>query len=327
MKRRRFLGLAGGAAIAAPAIAAPAQAQQLPAIGYLTLRTPDGDSPLQAAFVRGLAEAGFEENRNIAIAFASAYGRVERLKALAAELVNRRVAVIFAASSNAALAAKAATTTIPIVYTGASDPVRLGLAQSLGRPGGNLTGLTMYSHTYSAKRLELLHELVPQAATLGLLVNPTNPSAEQETQDLRQAATALGLQTVLVEARAESDLDGAFARLADAKVGALYLFDDPMLASPDSKVVPRALRASMAVISTLREMAERGALASYGTDFPQLYRDAALYVARILRGESPADLPIMLPTRFSLTLNLKTARALGLAIPPSVLGRADEVIE
>jgi putative ABC transport system substrate-binding protein len=316
MKRRRFLGLAGGAAIAAPAIAAPAQAQQLPAIGYLTLRTPDGDSPLQAAFVRGLAEAGFEENRNIAIAFASAYGRVERLKALAAELVNRRVAVIFAASSNAALAAKAATTTIPIVYTGASDPVRLGLAQSLGRPGGNLTGLTMYSH-----------ELVPQAATLGLLVNPTNPSAEQETQDLRQAATALGLQTVLVEARAESDLDGAFARLADAKVGALYLFDDPMLASPDSKVVPRALRASMAVISTLREMAERGALASYGTDFPQLYRDAALYVARILKGESPADLPIMLPTRFSLTLNLKTARALGLAIPPSVLGRADEVIE
>jgi putative ABC transport system substrate-binding protein len=325
MRRRHFLVSAGVAAITITPIAA--QAQPLPAIGYLTLRTPDGDSRMQAAFMRGLAEAGFEENRNIAIAFASAYGRVERLGALAAELVNRRVAVIFAASSNAALAAKAATTTIPIVYTGASDPVRLGLVQSLGRPGGNLTGLTMYSHTFSAKRLELLHDLMPQAKTVGVLMNPANPSADQETQDLRQAATALGLQTVLVEARAESDLDITFARLGEAKVGALYLFDDPLFASPDSKVVPRALQASIAVISTLHEMAEQGALASYGTDFPQLYRGAAHYVARILRGENPASLPIMLPTRFSLTLNLKTARALGLAIPPSVLGRADEVLE
>jgi putative ABC transport system substrate-binding protein len=322
MKRRCFLGLAGGAIMAAPA-----QAQQLPAIGYLTLRTPAGDSPMQAAFMRGLAEAGFEENRNIAVAFASAYGQVERLKTLATELVNRRVAVIFAASSNAALAAKAATATIPIVYTGASDPVRLGLAKSLGRPGGNLTGLTMYSHTFSAKRLELLHELVPQATTVGVLVNPSNPSAEQEIQDLRQAAAALGLQVVFVEARAESDLDAAFARLGEAKVRALYLVDDPMLASPDNKVVARALQASIAVMSTLHEQTGRGALASYGADFPELYRDAAHYVARILKGESPADLPIVLPTRFTLTLNLKTARALGLAIPPSLLGRADEVIE
>ena len=315
-------------ALAGLATAGPSWAQErLPVIGYLGLRLADGNVALATAFRRGLADAGFEENRNVAIAYALAEGQAERLKPLAGELVSRQVSVIFAASSSAAIAAKAATNTIPIVYVGASDPVKLGLAQSLGRPGGNLTGFTMYSHTFSAKRLELLHELVPQAATVGVLVNPANPSAEQERHDLSDAAATLGLQTVFVEARGEADLEAAFARLADAKVRALYVVDDPLLTTVVSSTVQRALKGSIAMISTFDYIAAAGALASYGTDFPQLHHDAAVYVGRILKGEKPADLPIMLPTRFSFTINLKTARALGLTVPSSVLARADEVLE
>jgi putative tryptophan/tyrosine transport system substrate-binding protein len=301
--------------------------QQPPVIGYLSLRSAEGSSVLLTAFQRGLAERGFEENRTVTIAYAFADARLERLRELAVELVKRQVSVIFASSSNAALAAQAATGTIPIVYTGASDPVKIGLAQSLARPGGNVTGFTMYSHTFSAKRLELLHELVPQAATGGVLVNPLNPSAQQETQDLRQAAATLGLQVVFVEARADGDIEPAFARLGEAQARALYLVDDPLFGNQYGKLAELALKGSLPAISTLRAFADAGALASYGTDFAQLHHDAGVYVARILKGEKPAELPIMLPTKFTLTLNLKTAKALGLAITPAVLGRADEVIE
>jgi putative ABC transport system substrate-binding protein len=321
---RRHLLVAGAALLAA----LPAGAQQrLPVIGYLSLQPPVANSALDAAFRRGLAEAGFEENRNVAIAYAFADTQAARLKPLAAELVSRQVSLIFASSSSAATAAKAVTDTIPIVYVGASDPVKLGLAQSLGRPGGNLTGLTIYSHTFSAKRLELLHELVPQAATIGVLINPANPSAELERHDLRDAAATLGLQTIFVEVRAEADLDAAFARLTDAQVRALYVIDDPLLSNPAASTMARAQKGSIAMMSSFDYLTKAGALASYGTDFPQLHHDAALYVGRILKGEKPADLPIMLPTRFSFTINLKTARALGLTVPIAILARADEVIE
>ena len=322
MRRRDLLALAGGTAMVAPA-----WAQSVPTIGYLLLRSPEASMPLTAAFRRGLAEAGFEENRNVSVTFASAQGQVGQLKALADDLVKRKVAVIFAASSNAALAAKAATETIPIVYTGASDPVRLGLVQSLGRPGGNVTGFTMYAHTFSAKRLEILHELVPQAAIIGVMVNPANPSAGQETQDLRQAAATLGLQTVFVEVRTEADLGPAFTRLTEDKVRALYIVDDPLFGILQDKFIDEALKRSIGMISTLHSFSEAGGLASYGTDFAELYRQAGLYVGRILKGESPANLPIVLPTRFSLTINLRTARTLGLSIAPSLLARADEVME
>lgn len=321
LKRRLFLALA----TAAPA-SAGAQ-QRLPLVAHLALRSAAGNAELNAAFLRGLADAGFEENRSVAIAWATADGVTDRLRPLADELVRRQPSVLFASSSSAAVAAKAATSVVPIVYAGASDPVKLGLVQSLARPGGNLTGFTMYAHTFSAKRLELLHELLPHDRTVGVLLNPANPSAAQETQDLRLAATTLGLQPLFVETRAEADLEPAFARLQDAKVHALYMVDDPLLANLQARIAALALQRSIGLVSTLHSFSAAGALASYGTDFAQVHHDAALYVARILRGEKPADLPVLLPTRFTLTLNQKTARALGLTLPTSLLARADEVIE
>jgi len=324
MRRREVF--AASISIAALPVTASAQ-QKLPVIGFLSLRSSAGSSDGLAAFKRGLSEMGFEENRNVTIANAFADGRLERLRELAVELVRRQVSMIFASGSNAALAAKAATATIPIVYTGGSDPVKIGLAQSFARPGGNVTGFNMYSHTFSAKRLELLHELVPQATTVGVLVNPLNPSAQQETLDLSQAAATLGLELVLAEARADDDIEPAFARLAETRVRGLYLVDDPLFANHYGRLAKLALKGSLPAISALRAFSDAGALSSYGTDYTQLHHDAALYVARILKGEKPADLPIMLPTKFTLTLNLKTAKALGLAISPTMLGRADEVIE
>jgi putative ABC transport system substrate-binding protein len=321
MKRRLLLALAG-------AWTGAAQAQQrLPLIGVLSLRTPEGNAENMKAFMRGLATLGFEENRNVAIAYTAASGDIERLKAAAAELLRRQPAVLFAVSSNAGVVAKAATGTVPIVYVGASDPVKLGLVQSLARPGGNVTGVTMFSHTFGAKRLELLHELMPQATSIGILINPANPSADEERQDLRRAAATLGLQPMFVEARSDAELETAFARLGEAKVRALYMVDDPLFASRDARLCALALQGSIGMVSTLHSFSTAGALASYGTDYAQIHYDAALYVARILRGEKPADLPVLLPTRFTLTLNQKTARALGLTLSPSLLARADEVIE
>jgi putative ABC transport system substrate-binding protein len=307
----------------------PSWAQQppVPIVGYLSGRSRDADEALVAAFREGLADSGYLEGRNVAIEYVSADGHAERLSGLASELVRRQVTVIFASSSNSAVAAKAATATVPIVFTGASDPVRLGLAASLNRPGGNLTGVTMFAHAFSAKRLELLHQLLPEAGSVGILANPTNPSAETELHDLQTAAPAFGLQTMLVEARAEGDIDAAFATLADRKVGALYVVDDPLFTGRRKAIAALAKRHSIAAISTLRELAEAGALASYGTSFAAVHRECGVYVARILRGEKPGDLPIMLPTRFTLVINLKTAQALGVTVPANLLALADEVIE
>ena len=319
--RRVFL--AGATA----ALAMPARAQRLPLVAHLSLRSRAGNAALDAAFERGLADGGFADNKNVAIAWASANGRSDELKPLAEELLRRQPAVLYASSSAAAVAAKAATSTVPIVYVGASDPVKLGLVQSLARPGGNLTGYTMYAHTFSAKRLEILNLLVPQARTIGVLVNPANPSAGEEARDLQAAAAILGLALSFVEVRRDGDIAAAFAGLRDAKIRALYMVDDPLFGTAGATIAALALDSAIGVISTLRSLSMAGALASYGTDFEQVHHDAALYVARILRGEKPADLPVLLPTRFTLTLNQKTARALGLSLSPSVLARADEVLE
>jgi putative ABC transport system substrate-binding protein len=325
VRRRRFLA---GLALAATASRASAQHPATsPVVGYLSGRSRDADAPLVAAFRQGLAEAGYPDERAVAIDYLSAEGHAERLPALAAELIRRRVSVIFASSSNAAVAAKAATAAVPIVFTGASDPVKLGLAASLNRPGGNLTGITMYAHTFSAKRLELLHELVPVARVVGMLVNPTNPSAAAELQDLQAAASSLGLEPIVVEARSQGDIEGALETLANRRARALYLVDDPLFTSRRKELAALAASRSLGMISTLRELADAGALASYGTSFAEIHRQCGLYVGRVLHGESPGDLPIMLPTRFALVINLKTASALGLNIAPGLLATSDEVIE
>jgi putative ABC transport system substrate-binding protein len=325
MRRREIIG--GIASLTAIGPRAAHAQKPMPLVGYLTLRSSAGNSDLLAAFLKGLSEMGFEENSTVTIGYAVADADEEKLKLLAEDLVARRAAVIFAANSRSALVAKAATSTIPIVYVGASDPVAIGLVQSLARPGGNVTGVTMYSHTFSAKRLELLHQLVPQATKVGVLVNPVNPSATQEKQDLAEAANAFGIQLVFAEARSERDLHKAFADLVGAKATALYMVDDAVFGSFDKSIAARALESSLPAISTLRSFAAAGGLASYGTDFPQIFHDAAFYVARILKGESPSNLPVMLPTKFMLTINQKTARALGLTLPEAVLARAEEVIE
>jgi putative ABC transport system substrate-binding protein len=316
-----------GLAVAATIPRSWAQQPLVPVVGYLSGRSRDTDEALVAAFREGLADGGYLEGRNVAIEYVSADGHAERLSGLAGELVGRQVAVIFASSSNSAVAAKAATATVPIVFTGASDPVRLGLAASLSRPGGNLTGVTMFAHAFSAKRLELLHQLLPEARSVGILANPANPSAETELHDLQTAAPTFGLQTMLVEARAEGDIDAAFATLAGRDVGMLYVVDDPLFTGRRKQIGALAKRHSIAAISTLRELAEAGALASYGASFAAVHRECGVYVARILKGENPGDLPIMLPTRFTLVVNLKTAQALGSTVPASLLALADEVIE
>jgi len=237
------------------------------------------------------------------------------------------VAVIFASSSGSAVAAKAATSTIPIVFAGASDPVNLGLVPNLNRPGGNVTGATMFSHVLSAKRLELLHQLAPKAAVITILLNPDNPSAETELKSIQAAAHGSGLQTIVLSARTASDIDAAFARLGQKNVVALIVIGDPLFTSQRDKIL--ALAASMAIPASypLRQFVDAGGLLSYGTSFANAVRQGGIYAGRILKGEKPGELPIMLPTKFDLVINLKIAKALGLTVPPSLLVTADEVIE
>lgn len=299
----------------------------MPVIGYLTGRTEDANVDLAAAFRRGLAETGFVEGRNLAIEYRSSQGSTDGLPQLAAELVKRGVALVFAASTGSALAAKAAIGTIPIVFSGSADPVRLGLVASLNKPGGNVTGVSRYGHSLGSKRLQLLLELASGAATTGILVNPDNPSAVAELQDLRAAASALRVETTVVEARSESGLDRAFETLGERKLRALYMLDDPFFSGKFDRIAALALHNSIATCSTFDAFPRAGGLLSYGADVADVVRQCGVYAGRILKGASPADLPVMLPTRFSLAINLKTAKALGLALPPSVLAQADEVIE
>jgi putative ABC transport system substrate-binding protein len=331
MRRREFITLIGGAA-AAPSLlwplAARAQQAAVPVIGFMSSLTPSDQTAIMTAFRRGLGDAGFTEGRNVAIEYRWAEGRYERLPEMAADLTRRQVAVVAAISGTpAALAAKAATTTIPIVFAMASDPVDAGLVGSLNRPGGNITGATFFTGLLGEKRVGLLRELLPKAATIALLVNPDNRSGVVDGINAQAAVRAIGLRERMFDARDGREIDAVFATLARERPDALYVNPDALFFNERARIVALAARHAMPAIYADRESAEAGGLLSYGASRTEAYRQAGSYVGRILRGEKPGDLPIVLPTKYPLVINLKTAKTLGLEVPDRLLVAADEVIE
>ncbi len=326
IRRREVISLLGGAAAAWP-IAARGQQRPMPVIGVLRSGLQGDFGRVRPAFDAGLNEAGYFEGRNVVIEHRAADGEYDRLPGLAADLVARRVAVIVAISDPAALAAQAASATIPIVFNTGSDPVKLGLVASLSRPTGNLTGVSQMNNALGAKRLQLLHDLVPNATAVAVLVNPANPNTPASLEDVAAAAAALGMRLTTVAASNESELETAFQMLAGGRAQALLIASDPLLLNHRKRIVALAERLAMPAIYTVREYATTGGLASYAADQTELYRQTGAYVARILKGARPAELPIPQPTKFELIINLKTAKALGLQVPPMLLARADEVIE
>ncbi len=301
----------------------------MPVVGFIHIGTPDGFAHLVAGFRRGLNEEGFVEGRNVVIQYRWAEGRYERLSALAVDLVGRRVNVLVAGGGeNSAIAAKAATSSIPIVFAIGGDPVKLGLVASLSRPGGNLTGLSQFAFMLEAKRLELLHELVPKADAIAVLLNPSLLQfAETQLKDAREGAARAGVRLVVLNASAEADFDSAFASLNEQRAGALVVAAAPFFNSRRRQLVALTARHGVPAIYEWREFAEIGGLMSYGTSLPDAYRQVGVYAGLILKGAKPADLPVLQPTKFELVVNLKTAKALGLTVPQSLLARADEVIE
>ncbi len=327
MKRREFITLLGGAAATWP-LGARAQQSVMRVVGFLSSRSPGESASVVAAFRQGLKEAGSIEGQNVAIEFRWAEGQYDRLPALATELVGRQVAVIAAVGDVvSALAAKGAAPTIPIVFVIGGDPVRFGLVTSINRPGGNITGVSLISPAIGSKRLELLHKLVPNAAVIGLLMYPDSPHAEPERKDVEEAGRAIGQQIVVVNASSERDFDAAFATLVQQRAGGLLVAGDPFLLIRRDQLVALADRYALPTMYQYHEFATAGGFMSYGTNIAGAYHQAGAYTGRILKGAKPADLPIFQQTDLELVINLKTAKALGLAIPPSLLVLADEVIE
>jgi putative ABC transport system substrate-binding protein len=328
--RREFIALIGGGCLLLAVKVKRAWGQQpaMPVIGFLGSASAATAAHFVAAFDKGLAESGYVDGRNVAIEYRWAENQYERLPALVDDLVHRQVAVIVASGGPAApLAAKAATSTIPIVFTATTDPVKLGLVASLNRPGGNVTGTSAMTAELDAKRLELLRELVSNTDTIGALINPSRPDAETQARDLQQAAHSVGQQVLVVYAASEPDIDTAFGVLVRERIGALLVGADPFFNSRRDQVVALAARHTLPAVYMNRDFVAAGGLASYGTSIPEGYRQAGIYAAKILSGAKPADLPVIQPTKFELVINLKIAKALGLEVPPTLLARADEVIE
>ena len=327
MRRRQFISLLGSAAAVAWPLVARAQQSTMPVIGYLNVRSRNGDIPFTAAFRRGLNEVGYIEGQNLAIEYRWAEEYYDRLPALAAELVQRQVAVIAAATSAAAQAAKAATATIPIVFESAGDPVQLGLVSSLNRPGSNVTGVTQTNVETEPKRLELLHELLPTTGVMAVLVNPADPLTKNQLKEAQSAARILGLELHVLNARTGDDFDAVFAKLIELRAGGLSISTNSLFTSRAEQLGALAARYAVPTIYKGREFTAVGGLMSYGTDTTDSYRLAGVYTGRILKGEKPADLPVQQVSKVELIINLKAAKALGITFPITLLGRADEVIE
>ena len=326
MKRRQFIAGLGG--VAAWPVVARARAQQraMPVIGFLWYGSASEWAPFVTSFRQGLKETGFVEGQNLAIEFRWTEGQSDQQPAWAADLVHRQMAVIVTGAVGG-LAAKAATTTIPIVFVVGADPVKTGLVASFNRPGGNVTGVSFFSNELAAKRLGLLHDLLPQATVIAVLVNPNLPDAAEQMRDVQEAARTLGLRIRVLNASTESEIDRAFATLAQQRADAFVLAADPFFTARRKRIVALAARHAIPAIYDLREWTATGGLISYGTDLADAFRQTGIYTGKILKGTKPADLPVMQSTKFELVINLKTAKELGLEIPPTLLARADEVIE
>jgi putative tryptophan/tyrosine transport system substrate-binding protein len=326
VNRRDLITLLGGAA--GWPLAASAQQPAMPVIGYLNAFSAQGAAKRVAAFLKGLGENGYVEGRNVSIEYCWAESQFERLPAMMADLVHRQVAVIAATSTPAALAAKAATTTVPIVFETGTDPVQLGLVASMNRPGGNVTGIANLSVEIGPKRLELLHELVPTAWVIGLLVNQADTAlAQSRLRAIQSAADTLGLELQVLNASSERDFGTVFAKLTELRAGGLVISADTVFTRGMEQLATLTVRHSVPAVYLYREFAAAGGLASYGGSITESYRLAGIYTARFLKGEKPADLPVLQPTKFELVINLNTAKALGITVPLPLSGRADELVE